>query len=97
MIQKEEFDCLLMDLQMPVMDGFEATAAIRSRERDSGEHLPIIAMTAHAMSGDRERCLASRMDGYLTKPIKAKDVFETIESVLRPWTTSPPDARRSEL
>jgi CheY-like chemotaxis protein len=90
-IQKEGFDCLLMDVQMPVMDGLEATAAIRSMERDSGGHLPIIAMTAHAMSGDLERCLAAGMDGYLTKPIKAQEVFATIDRVLRALKTQPPD------
>jgi two-component system, sensor histidine kinase and response regulator len=95
-IGKEEFDCLLMDVQMPVMDGFEATAAIRNMERDSGGHLPIIAMTARAMSGDLERCLAAGMDGYLTKPIKAKDVFATIERVLRVLKTQP-DVQRSEV
>ena len=97
MIRKEKFDCLLMDVQMPVMDGFEATAAIRNMERDSGGHLPIIAMTARAMSGDLERCLAAGMDGYLTKPIKAKDVFATIERVLRALKTQMPDSQRSEV
>jgi CheY-like chemotaxis protein len=81
-----------MDVQMPVMDGFEATAAIRKMERDSGAHLPIIAVTAHALSGDLDRCLAAGMDGYLTKPIKSRDVFATIERVLRALKTRPPDA-----
>jgi PAS domain S-box-containing protein len=82
MIEKENFDCVLMDVQMPVLDGFETTAKIRAKERDSGGHLPIIAMTAHAMTGDLDRCLAAGMDGYITKPIKAKEVLATIERVL---------------
>ena len=83
MTDKEKFDCVLMDVQMPILDGFGATAEIRNRERTSGGHLPIIAMTARAMAGDMERCLASGMDGYLTKPIKANDVFATVDRVLR--------------
>ncbi|HET6144067.1 MAG TPA: response regulator [Candidatus Acidoferrales bacterium] len=74
-----EFDVLLMDIQMPVMDGMEATAEIRSREKISGKHVPILAMTAHAMRGDRERCLASGMDGYISKPIHPADLFAEIE------------------
>jgi CheY-like chemotaxis protein len=89
-IEKEKFDCVLMDVQMPVLDGFEATAAIRKKECTSGGHLPIIAMTAHAMAGDLERCLAAGMDGYITKPIKGKDVFATVERVLRALKTPPP-------
>jgi two-component system sensor histidine kinase/response regulator len=82
MLEQGTFDCVLMDVQMPVLDGFETTTAIRARERNSGAHLPIIAMTAHAMAGDLNRCLAAGMDGYLTKPINSTDVFATIERVL---------------
>ena len=73
------FDLVLMDVQMPDMDGFEATAIIRAREKASGTHLPIIAMTAHAMKGDEERCLAAGMDGYTSKPIEIDQLFATIE------------------
>jgi CheY-like chemotaxis protein len=71
-----------MDIQMPDMDGFEATAAIRRNEKTPGTHLPIIAMTAHAMKGDRERCLAVGMDGYVSKPIQASELFEAIAGVM---------------
>ena len=91
MIDRETFDCILMDVEMPVLDGIEATAAIRERERTAGGHLPIIAMTAHAMAGDLERCLAAGMDGYLTKPIKAADVFATVERVLGAPVPDPPN------
>jgi len=67
---------------MPEMGGFEATGRIRADEQQTGRHLPIIAMTAHAMTGDRERCLASGMDGYVSKPIQAADLFRTIDEVL---------------
>ena len=76
------FDLILMDVQMPDMDGFEATGIIRAREKSSGAHLPIIAMTAHAMKGDEERCLAAGMDGYVSKPIQVEQLFATIDSVL---------------
>ena len=68
-----------MDVQMPEMDGFECTAVIRDRERVTGEHLPIVAMTAHAMSGDEARCLAAGMDGYLSKPIDANTLFDVVD------------------
>jgi CheY-like chemotaxis protein len=73
------FDAVLMDVQMPEMDGFEAAAAIRASEKVTGTHIPIIAMTAHAMAGDRERCLAAGMDGYIAKPIRAAELFAEIE------------------
>ena len=76
------FDLILMDVQMPDMDGFEATGIIRAREQSSGAHLPIIAMTAHAMKGDEERCLAAGMDGYVSKPIQVEQLFATIDRVL---------------
>jgi CheY-like chemotaxis protein len=78
-LDQEAFDVVLMDVQMPVMDGFEATGAIRVREQSTGRHLPIIAMTAHAMRGDQERCLAAGMDGYLAKPIKAGELIDLVE------------------
>ena len=79
-LEKHRFDLVLMDVQMPEMDGFEATAAIRERERATGAHLPIVAMTAHAMAGDREKCLAAGMDNYVSKPIRNKDLFEAIKA-----------------
>jgi PAS domain S-box-containing protein len=81
-VQRQVFDVVLMDIQMPVMNGFEATAAIREAERATGGHLPIVAMTAHAMTGDRERCLAGGMDGYVAKPIRIVDLFATIAAVI---------------
>jgi signal transduction histidine kinase/ligand-binding sensor domain-containing protein/CheY-like chemotaxis protein len=75
------FDVVLMDVQMPDMDGFEATRAIRARERAAGGHVPIVAMTAHAMKGDEERCLLAGMDAYLAKPINAAQLFEVIEGL----------------
>jgi len=76
---REDFDVAFMDVQMPEMDGFEATAAIRAREQETGGHLPIIAMTAHAMQGDRERCLAAGMDSYISKPIDSRELAELLD------------------
>jgi CheY-like chemotaxis protein len=81
-LESEHFDVVLMDLQMPDMDGFEATAAVRVKERETGAHLPIIALTASAMEGDRKRCVDSGMDGYVTKPIQVTEMFAEIERVL---------------
>jgi signal transduction histidine kinase/CheY-like chemotaxis protein len=79
----EPFDLVLMDLQMPEMDGFEATAAIRAGEREGlRPRLPIIALTAHAMEGDRQRCLDAGMDGYVAKPIKPIELFEVVDRVI---------------
>ncbi|PYP89872.1 MAG: hybrid sensor histidine kinase/response regulator [Blastocatellia bacterium AA13] len=80
--EREEFDLILMDVQMPEMTGFEAVGAIRRAERASGTHIPIMAMTAHAMQGDRERCLEAGMDGYLSKPIRANDLIRSIEELM---------------
>ncbi|MGI6415745.1 MAG: response regulator [Thermoguttaceae bacterium] len=86
-LQSQEFDLVLMDVQMPEMDGYDATAAIRAMERGSSKHIPIVAMTAHAMKGDRQRCLQAGMDGYVAKPIRAAVLFQAIADVLAGHTT----------
>jgi CheY-like chemotaxis protein len=78
MWENQPFDLILMDVQMPDIDGFEATARIRAREKESGAHIPIIAMTAHAMTGDRERCLDAGMDDYISKPIRGQALLELV-------------------
>ncbi|HEY5028750.1 MAG TPA: response regulator, partial [Candidatus Angelobacter sp.] len=85
-LKEQSFDLVLMDVQMPEMDGFTATAAVRLREEGSAVRMPIVAMTAHAMKGDRERCLQAGRDDYVSKPISAAAVRAAIERVLK----SPP-------
>jgi CheY-like chemotaxis protein len=80
-LERQKFDLVVMDVSMPEMDGFETAAAIRAREGETGSHIPIIAMTAHAMKGDRERCLAAGMDAYVSKPVQARELFEAIETL----------------
>jgi CheY-like chemotaxis protein len=77
-LAREAFDLVLMDVQMPELDGFETTAAIRERERGTPRHVPIVALTAHAMKGDAERCLASGMDAYLAKPLQPAELVAVI-------------------
>jgi CheY-like chemotaxis protein len=79
MFENETFDAILMDVQMPEMDGYQATEEIRKREEDSGSHIPIIAMTANAMKGDRERCLEAGMDDYVAKPVRSRELFSVLE------------------
>jgi two-component system, sensor histidine kinase and response regulator len=81
-LENASFDLVLMDIQMPEIDGFEATDIIRKKEERTGTHLQIIAMTAHAMQGDKERCLAAGMDGYLSKPINVKEFLAVVQAVL---------------
>ena len=78
-IEKESYDLVLMDVQMPELDGLEATLAIREREKVQGNRLPVIALTAHAMKGDRERCFEAGMDGYLSKPIRTQELDELLD------------------
>jgi CheY-like chemotaxis protein/HPt (histidine-containing phosphotransfer) domain-containing protein len=92
-IAQTRFDMVLMDVQMPEMDGFEATAAIRARERAIGGHLPLVATTAHAMRGDRERCLEAGFDGYVSKPIQFEELFDTIDRL----AAAPPEGARPPL
>jgi CheY-like chemotaxis protein len=87
----EKFDLALMDLQMPEMDGLSATCSIRRQEEATGAHLPIIAMTAHAMKGDRERCLAGGMDEYVSKPVQIKELRDAISMAIKTRRASRPE------
>ena len=77
-MEQADFDLTLMDIQMPEMSGFEITAIVRERERKTGAHMPIVAMTAYAMKGDRERCLEAGMDDYISKPIQTAELYRVI-------------------
>ena len=79
LVERQEFDVILMDVQMPEMNGYEATQRIRAQEVASGRHTPIIALTAHAMKGDRESCLSAGMDDYLSKPIQQRELAAILE------------------
>jgi signal transduction histidine kinase/CheY-like chemotaxis protein len=94
-LQTQGIDLILMDVQMPIMDGLQATAVIRRREQLTGSHIPIIAMTAHAMTGDRQRFLDSGMDGYVSKPVHSQELFEAIESLSTRAHQPPPMSRTS--
>jgi CheY-like chemotaxis protein/HPt (histidine-containing phosphotransfer) domain-containing protein len=91
-LERETVDLVLMDVQMPEMDGLEATEAIREKEKKTGDHLPIIALTAHAMKGDREKCLAAGTDDYLTKPIRTADLFAAVERLTHAKTIATAEA-----
>jgi CheY-like chemotaxis protein len=80
-LENQTIDMVLMDVQMPEMDGFAATAAIRQRERATGAHIPIVALTAHAMKGDRERCFAAGMDAYVSKPVRAEELLKVVNGL----------------
>jgi CheY-like chemotaxis protein len=83
-LQRQVFDMVLMDIQMPEMDGFEATMAIRSQENAGATRIPIIAMTAHAMQGDQERCLQAGMDAYISKPVDRAKLLDLVERYSKP-------------
>jgi signal transduction histidine kinase/DNA-binding response OmpR family regulator/uncharacterized membrane protein affecting hemolysin expression len=87
-LDKEKFDVVFMDVQMPEMDGLEATTIVREKEKNTGLHQPIIALTAHAMKGDREKCLAAGMDGYLTKPIRPQELEEILDEYVARRSTA---------
>ena len=94
-LTQQTYDLLFMDMQMPIMSGLDAMSAIRSRERESGGHLPIIALTAHAIDGDRERFMAAGADGYVSKPIAQSVLLLEIDRVMRSTAAARPSVIRS--
>ncbi|HEX8089074.1 MAG TPA: response regulator, partial [Blastocatellia bacterium] len=96
-LERGRFDIVLMDIQMPEMNGFEATAHIREMERETGAHIPIVAMTANAIKGDREKCLDAGMDSYISKPIAANEFFRVIESFTTIPSPSQPSATETDV
>jgi len=91
LLDSQHFDLVLMDIQMPEMDGYETTSAIRREEAKSGAHLPIIALTAHAMKGDVERCFAAGMDSYISKPFQPREFLDAIEKAKPYCDEAPPE------
>ena len=90
-LEREEFEAILMDVQMPELDGFEATKQIREKEKVSGRRIPIIAMTAHALKGDEERCIEAGMDGYVSKPIRTNELYAALEKMVKKEEASEPE------
>lgn len=91
--QRGRFDLVLMDIQMPILDGYQATAKIRELERQAGIRTPILALTANAMPEDRARCLKAGMDGYIAKPIQGRELIAAVTNLLPPLTLLPPVTR----
>ena len=96
-LERNSYDLILMDVQMPELDGFESTGAIRRKEKETGHHIPIVAMTAHAMKGDRERCLKAGMDDYISKPVQPKELIAVIERRLRETPAAMPEVSRAPI
>lgn len=94
---KESYDLVLMDVQMPEMDGLEATRALREKEKKNGAHQTVIALTAHAMKGDQERCLAAGMDGYISKPIHPEELDDVLKNLVTRRTQLAPSIEPAGL